>query len=64
MKEMRTMETTSSLMNNNWWDSEWYKKHKEFEVDERRKHGPRHRISRWIGYFNEHGELIYEFVNM
>lgn len=56
--------TTNSPTKNEWWESEWYKKERQMVEEDRRKNGKSLPIGRWICYYDENKELIYEFVNM
>ena len=55
---------TNSPMSNNWWESEWYKKERRMIDEERKSQKTLPKIGRWICYYNENKELIYEYVNV
>lgn len=58
---MMNTEMTNSLMkNDNWWESEWYRKDREIANDYISKY--RFPTGKWICYFDENNELIYQYV--
>lgn len=58
---MRMMETTNSLSNNKWWESDWYKKQQHCVLSDRELMGPSQKIPSWM-YYSEYGELKFVYM--
>jgi hypothetical protein len=53
--------TTTSLEQKmpNWWNTEWYK-----EWERLSKKTSQTRVGKWVCFYNEKNELVYEYVDM